>query len=245
MSTNTKCEKCIFSDFSHEENPCAIGIIDRIKGSKTIEIDNDFNKILQYRCPFAFDASVYKENANDIGDVDSLKQQLYSRAQIDYYMIVLVKDTSLLEQVFLTLKSLPIKPQFISFVISKNNNTKNIIDQLKNEVPTPIKWKLHNLLEDYSFQETLDIVLETNTEKSNMNYFWVNTTDSIEYWNQDIIKINDIIVIQQPFLHAMYRKDTEGLFLTFNNYKQILELYKTDIVNALENIENKSVMYYG
>jgi hypothetical protein len=247
MSTITNCEKCIFADYSDSPEPCAMGIIDRVKELKTINVGGtNFNKINQYRCAFAFSADVYKNNLSETVSVESLKEQLYIRAAVDYYMVILLKDLSVLDDICKTLSTMLIKPKFVSLVTEQNNHTESILEKLKINMPENIKWKLHNFLDNYNFQETMDTIFETNTHKTNITYFWINDTDSINTWDKDISKINDTIVIEQPFLHAMFRKNQDGLFLTFNNYQQILNIYKTDILTALEEkIENKSILYYG
>jgi hypothetical protein len=138
-----------------------------------------------------------------------------------------------------------IKPKFVSFAITKNNDTKPIIDLLTSSMPQTVKWKLHNLLEQYSFQEILDIIFETNTEKNNIQYVWINDDSSMASWSKDITYINTTIVIDQPPLHALFRKNTDGLFLTFDNYQKILNEYKTDVLSAISKIEDKAVIYYG
>lgn len=245
MNISTKCNKCIFADYSDSEHPCALSIIDQIKDTKVIEKIDNFNKILNYRCAFAFDQDVYKNNVEQIGTIDNLKRQLYSRAKIDYYMVIIIDDDSIISDIIKSLKELEIEPKFVSLVITNSNNTKSIIDLLKSSMPQTIKWKLHNLLEEYSFQEILDIIFETNTEKDNIRYFWVNNNSSISSWSKDIIHINQTIVIKQPFLHALFRKNMDGLFLTFNNYKKILDEYQTDILSAISDMEDKAIIYYG
>lgn len=245
MRTATNCEKCIFADYGDASEPCAIGIIQRIRNSKTIDItDNKFNKIHDYRCAFAFSTEIYKKHIEEIKSIEELKQQLYNRAKINYYMVIILKDTSLVKKVCLALQDMAIKPKFVSLCVEKNNETSIILDLLKTLMPNSIKWKLHNFLGNYDFQESLDTIFETNTNKDNTTYFWVNDTDSIDSWVENINKINDIIVIDQPFLHAMFRKNKDGLFLTFNNYQEILNIYKTNILDSLDKIENVSIIYY-
>ncbi len=245
MSTATNCEKCIFADYANSSEPCAIGIIEKIKNSKTIDItDNNFNRIHHYRCAFAFSADVYKKNIEQLKSIDYLKQGLYDKAIVDYYMLILVKDIAVIKNICPALRGMGIKPKFVSVAIEKNNNTSEILSQLKTNMPEEVPWKLHNFLGNYDFQESLDTIFETNPHKNDITYFWVNTTDSIDSWSKDIQKINETIVIEQPFLHAMFRKDRDGMFLAFKNYQEILNLYKTNILNALDKIENPSIIYY-
>jgi len=247
MSTITKCDKCIFADYHDSDEPCALGIIEKIKNIKTIEkTENNFAKILHYKCPFAFSAEIYQQNIKTIGTVDDLKQYLFNRTVIDYYMVIIVDDTNNISKICQSISSITIKPKFISLVLKQNNNTQNIINNIRKDMPNDIKWKLHNLLDDYNFQDILDTIFATSVEKSDITYFWINNdTKSIKEWDRNIVNINSIITIEQPFAHAFFRKGIDGLFLTFDNYQQILEHYKTNILESLEKIENKSIIYYG
>lgn len=246
MNIATNCEQCIFADYSDSDNPCIIGIIEKVRSSKTIQkTDNNFNRIIDYRCAFAFSEQVYKEHITEIESIDNLKKILDNRAKISYYMVIFIEDDNNIIEICSSINSMIIQPKFVSFVLEKNNNTNFLIEKIKSTLDQNIKWKLHNLLYDYKYQEKLDIIFQTNTEKNDIPYFWINDSSSMSRWPTDIIHINTKIVIEQPFLHAMFRKNTDGLFLTFNNYQQILDLYKTDILNAISKIENKSIQYYG
>lgn len=244
MSTKTKCEKCLFSDYASSPEPCAMNIIEKIDSNKTIEIVDNFYQISHYRCPFAFSIDVYKENIDKLGSIDNLKHQLIDRAQIDYYMIIFL-DTDDLDEVCASISELPISPKFVSFIIQQNNDTGNIIARLNEKLPKDLGWKLHNFLEVLSFQDSLDTVFKTNTHTSNITYFWINDSKSFKGWGKDISVINSIIVLEQPFLHALFRSDHDGIFLTFNNYEQILKEYGNDILSAIDKIENKSIRYYA
>lgn len=244
MSTKTNCEKCIFADFSDSTDPCAMGIIEKIQNIKEITVSDNFNTILHYRCPFAFSVEVYKNNQNDIGSIEDLKQKLISNAIIGYYMVVFLEDDNVLE-LCETIKQMRIKPKFLSLVIKNNNDTENIISTIKTSLSADVKWKLHNFLEDMNFQDALDTIFSTNTNKNDITYFWINSSNNKTTFDKDILKINDIITIEQPFLHALFRNNTDGLFLTFNNYENLMTQHKTGIIEALQNTENPLIRYYG
>lgn len=244
MSTKTNCEKCIFADYADEETACAMGIIDKIRPSKEIVVDNKFNTVMHYRCPFAFSMKVYQENITDLGSIEELKHRLVARAMIDYYMVIFLRNDDL-SRVCCSIKEMTIKPRFVSFVVENNNNTEEVIGTIKKSLSLDIKWKLHNLLEEMSFQESLDTIFSTNTDKNNISYFWINSSENHLLWNNNILKINEIITIEQPYLHALFRHNEDGLFLTFNNYENLMNQQKTGILDALKNTENPIIRYYG
>jgi hypothetical protein len=244
MSTKTKCEKCLFADYADSNDACAMGILEHIEGSKTINIVDNFNEILHYRCPFAFSVDVYKEHNEQLGSIDNLKQELIKKAQVNYYLTIFL-DANDLDNVCNSINGLPIVPQFVSIVVQQNNDTANIISKLENLLSKEIKWKLHNFLEEYTLQDSLDTIFKTNTHTASSNYFWVNTSKSSATWANDITKINSIIVVEQPFLHALFRADNDGLFLTFKNYEQIITLYNSDIMSSIKNIKDPAIRYYA
>lgn len=245
MSTKTNCEKCIFADYANSTEPCAMGVLEHISNHKTINTEESgFLSILQFRCPFAFSADVYKQHQQEIGSIDDLKHQLISRATINYYMLVIASEDNI-DNICQTVQELSIKPKFISIVVHQSNDTETIIQKLHN-LTSFVPWKLHNILEDNpSQQDILDTVLATNTNTQTSNYLWVNNDKNIDKWGSDVISINKTIVLSQPTLHAMFRKDTDGLFIGLHNYEQLIKDKKTDIITAITGLENPLLHYYA
>ena len=244
MSIKTKCKTCLFADYADSENPCAMDIINHVKDKKSLDIVDDFYEISPYRCAFAFSINVYKNNINTIGSIDNLKNELTQRAKIDYYMVVFLDPTHI-DQVCESISQLNILPKFISIIVNDNNETASLINKLNVQLPKNVMWKLHNILGELSLQESLDTVFKTNTHVSGITYLWINKSNSYSSWNSDVKNINDIIVLEQPYINACFRKDNDGLFLTFNNYNNILESYGKDILTSIDTIENKMIAYYA
>jgi len=242
---NTNCEKCIFSDYFDSEEPCAVGVIEQIKDTKSLVTnDQKFYSISNYLCPFAFSAEVYKKHQKEIGSIDDLKKYLYLKSQPTYYMVVFLKNVepSIIVKDIL---SLTVKPGFLSIITYHNNNTENIIKAFS-ALDNKVKWKLHNILEDSSYQDSLSIVLDTNPIKNDYQFLWVNDSISHNSWAQDISNISEITTIKQPTAHALYRKpeDKDGLFISFKTYEEIRYNINKDISLALEEIENPLIKYY-
>lgn len=243
----TNCKKCLFADFADSNNPCVMGIIEAIKTDKNIYTDSDnYNVIDKYRCAYGFNVDTYQQNQDKIGSVEDLKNALKQRAIINYYMIVFLDDDKT-EDVCSEILALPIKPKFISLITYQNNETQKIIEIFKNKVGDGIGWKLHNMLEILDYQESLDVVLETNTHTKSSTYVWINSSDSVLYWKKDIENIHYIVTVKQPECHALVRQypEQDGLFMAFQNYDEIRHSVNPDIFEALKTIPNPIIKNYA
>lgn len=246
MTTQTNCTSCIFAQPATNSNPCDMNIIASIKGHKQPYVaDNGFYTIPQYRCAFAFSNNIYRENINELGSIENLKQQLKERTKISYYLVVFL-DNEDISLVCDHISNLPIKPSFVSFVLSLSDNTKPIIDSITQKFAGSIEWKLHNLLDQYSFQDSLDTILDTNDKKQNIDYLWINRASTSSMWSKEISQINYVISIEQPILHAMFRdKYNEGLFIGMNNYTTIRQHINHDILTAIDTIPQPHIYIYA
>ena len=242
---NTNCEKCIFSDYFDSDEPCSVGVIEKIKDAKSlVPNEQKFYSIINYLCPFAFSVDVYEKHKEEIGSIEDLKKQLYLKSQPTYYMVIFLDniDPSVIVQ---NIMDLPVKPGFVSVITYQNNNTEKIISAFS-ALENQIQWKLHNILENFDYQNSLSIVFDTNPNKNNYQFLWVNSESSHNLWYQDILNLNEIVTIEQPVAHALYRKpeDKDGLFMSFKSYEEIRYNINTNISLALEEIENPLIKYY-
>ena len=243
----TNCQKCLFADFADSEHPCAMGVIDAIKKDKEISKDDkNFAVINKYRCVYGFNLEAYRANQDKIGSIEDLKTQLKNRARINYYMIVFL-DHQKLDLVCETLLDLPVLPKFVSLVTYENNSTEDIISLFKSKVEGKIGWKLHNMLEQLDYQETLDVVLDTNTHTKTSTYLWINSSDNIKDWKNNIEQINRIITLEQPECHALLRdsSDNDGLFMALKNYDEIRHAVNPNIFEALRTTPNCTIKTYA
>ena len=243
---NTSCEKCIFADTADSSEPCKFGIIDNIKTSGKLKEKNNFYYIEKYRCPYAFSIDAYKDNKDNIGSISDLESALKSRAFIRYYFVIEVLDTKNIENICNTLNSLPVKPCYVSIVINQNNDTKEIIDTIKAKLDESIEWKLHNFLENISKSDALSTIMDTNIGKNDTNYMWYDSDLFYHDWSDNISKINNTIVIQQPECSAMFRnKNKDGLFSSFSVYQDVRKYIDSDIFIGFDSIKDGKFIYYG
>jgi hypothetical protein len=190
--------------------------------------------------------STYEQHKEELGSINDLKERLYKKSQANYYLVIFIDNDTDISRVSKSILGLPIKPGFVSIITYRNNNTEKLIDTFKT-LDNQITWKLHNLLEDFDYQDSLSIVFDTNPARSNHHFFWINDAKSHTSWTQDILKINNIISIKQPIAHALYRNkvSTDGLFMSFKAYEEIKYDMKMGIIEALEKIENPLIQYYA
>jgi len=143
--------------------------------------------------------------------------------------------------------NLSIKPGFVSVITYQKNNTESIINSFKNLEKNNIDWKLHNMLEEFDYQESLSIVLNTNPNKDKYQFLWINLASSCDSWEKDISSINYIVTIKQPIAHALYRnqEETDGLFISLKTYEEIKDTVNPDITLALKEIDNPLIKYYA
>lgn len=244
---NTSCEKCIFADYANSEEPCKMNIIDQIKQYHNISIsENNFYSISDYYCRYGFDLNRYDQHKEEIGTIEDLKNTLINRAKVKYYLVIDVKDASGIPVLCKTINRLTIPPQFISFIFIQQNNTDIIINNIKNILNPNIGWKIHNFLEDTDLTNSISVIFDTNAGQKDTVYFWINSDTNFSSWNNEIIKINNILYIDQPKCHALFRsKNKDGLFLSFNQYKEMKIHLNSDIFKAINLIENPQFIYYA
>lgn len=245
---NTSCEKCLFSDYENSEEPCKMGVIDIIKDKYQIDIKNNYNYILDYGCRYGFSLEVYQKNKETIGSIVDLETNIKTFNYIKYILIIELTNTDkeFLAGLCSTINSLPILPQFIVFYTVENNNTSAIIETLKDTISPDLEWKLNNFLFPQNIENYISNIATTNQKKNDAPYFWINKDISYNYFFKNIFSINRIINIEQPKTQALIRQELkwDGLFLSFDNYAEIVRSVDVDIIKALTNLENKNLINY-
>lgn len=249
MITNTNCKKCLFSKKVNEKNPCEHGIIDYLKDTKEISIQDDYYVISNYVCRMGFDKNTYDLNKDKIS-LEEIKQEIVNRACIRYYLLMDITNISLdeMEQICISLKNLEIKPVFVSFILFKHGNDSAKVGLIKELINDEFMWKVHSFIEDMSIDDAIHIAIDTNYGKNNSNYLLIYDPKKITELDHDINEINmNIIITQKPMHYARrysYDNVLDGLFLTFNNY-QICRSIDKKISGALNSIPDAIVLEYG
>jgi len=245
---NTSCEKCLFADYAESEDSCKMGIIDIIKDKYQIDKKNNYNYILDYGCKYGFSLDVYKKNKDTLGSIEDLEKNIKILNYTKYVLIIELTNTNeeFLIKVCATINNLPIIPQFVVFYTVENNNTSPIIETLKKTLSANIEWKLNNFLFTQNIEDYISNITTTNQKKNDSPYFWINKDISYNDFADNIVSINRILNIEQPKTQALIRQELkwDGLFLSFDNYAEIVRSVDIDIVKALTNLENKNLINY-
>lgn len=220
----TLCSKCIFADNFDASEPCAMNIVERIRGKYSIETDGDgFNIINDYRCLYGFDLVTYDKNKEQIGGLDKLTAEIYRRCEVPYYMVLFATEASL-DHLIANIKNLSIKPKYLSVILFSNNNTSLIISKLKTELTDICEWKLHNFLDEEPKEKALNIVFDTNKNKNNSEYAWIIDSEMVQDLDKQIADINEIMTITKPKAHMLCRTKNfslDGLFISFTNLRSL------------------------
>ena len=237
---STKCEKCLFAnqDSITGISECSQNIIEKIKETKTITQENNFNIIHEYACRYGFAKEVYEANKEDLKDIDLL-QQIKNNAQMKYYLLLDIGSECDIGYIIDILNDLEIKPQFLSLMF-RDPNSRRFTQQDKEVLTSKISipWKCHNFIYEISLQDAIDHILSTNMQISKSSHFLVYESIDMQSLSLDTSHINDILVLYQKPHIAMIRDFTSlnRLFMSFENYKVAKSLGD----NILETIKNET-----
>jgi len=242
----TLCSKCLFSDYADSADPCAMGIVSRIKDMYSLETDeNNFNIINDYKCLYGFDLKTYEQNKENIGPIDELTKKIYNRCEVPYYLVVFLQESDI-DNLIKNIEILPVKPKYISIVVFANNNTKNIIDKLQ-QINTISEWKLHNFLLEESKEKALNIIFDTNAFNNDSQYIWVlDHAFGIKDIDKDINDINEIMTIYKPKTHMLCKTagfSLNGLFISFENFKHLCKENEFLISEGIKNTQGNIFVY--
>lgn len=248
MIQNTNCKKCLFSNKASSGNPCEHGMIQHLNGLKRIKVVDDFYVIEEYSCKMGFSKEVYEANKDSI-TIEKIKQEVVNRSYIRYYLIMNLTDSNIAQitQMCDTIKSMDIKPSFVSFILFPSPNNKEKIDTLKQTIVGGFEWKAHTFVDSISVDDAIHMALDTNFKKNDSNFILLYNIDNIAEINEDIHELNnDIMINQTP--HHYGRKngssDLNGLFLHFDNY-QVLRSIDKDIIEACKSMPEPTILLYG
>ena len=250
---NTYCKNCMFAGAADSEESCSMKIIDSIKDSKSITVKENYNYINNYICKYGLSKETYFKYYDEFHKID-IKSYILNKKLLNYYLVIdFTNSSSSVKECCENINSLSILPNFISFIFYNNNDSKNIIDTIGENLEKSIKWKVHNFLENIDKNDMLEVIFDTNSNANNTDFFWISTPENIvEMIEKDSINnINYIVHVLQPscgFLKFNKNKDNyNGLFMTFTNYKSIKESIKKTLDLALQELIDLNpdhVMYY-
>lgn len=248
MIQNTNCNKCLFSNKVSSGNPCEHGVIKHLEGKKRIKIVDDFYVIEEYSCKLGFSKEIYEANKDSI-TIDEIKKEVVSRSYVKYYLIIDITNSDIeqITQVCDTVKTMDIKPSFVSFILFPSPNNKEKIEKLKQAINSKFEWKAHSFIQSISLDDAIHMILDTNFKKNDSSFILLYDVNNIRELNEDVNELNnDIMIDQKPHHYARKNGSSglNGLFLHFDNY-QVLRSIEKDIIEACKSMPEPTILVYG
>jgi hypothetical protein len=229
---NTKCDQCIFKvlDNNNKQIACSFHIDDilinnypDIYPSTTINKDNEYWVLENFKCVFGRTESWLKSYTDFFGRSDNITRYILEQLQIRYYAVLLCdgsfKEFTHTIDIISTTNN---RPQFISVILpaNKHDERKQYAEYLENsELP---KWKLHSILDlEITDAEMLDVCISTNYESSNSDYLIVKYTSTVltsDFYD----RINELInfcVGKKVVVIPNSKENFDGLSIPLSLYK--------------------------
>lgn len=245
---NTYCENCIFSEkISSQKNTCKFNIIDSIKNTKELVIENDYYKINNYLCRFGFSRKTYEANKEAIQTVN-FEQELIDRLRLRYYLVIDARHIDNHEPIITSIKNAKYHPQYVSVLVENDIKAKEYISALETDPNRQYGYKIHCVLEEGDFSRVLSMVLDTNLRRNNSQYLWVADKNTILDIDKSIQSIQQIIQVDQPdcdlITHELSNdRDICGLFMPFEYYLFIKDRFGS-LQNAVDSKDSLRIIYY-
>lgn len=248
--TKTDCSKCYFASLSDSKQTCKFDIINSIKDSKDIDIKNGYYYINNYRCVYAFPKEKVKEIEETFPDINLLEYTKY-RVYIKYYLIIDNLDNKLsVESIAEYINNLSIKPKVISIFTRSANMVEDIekFDKTIDNIDGMV-WRLHNFKnQDIDYANAIHSVLSTSSHLKDCGFIWCVKNYQLSKFveTKSIERINFLANVAQPDIGIFYSVDTknhiDGIFLTKNNYSNLIGSYSQNLDEAMEFFlqENKN-----
>lgn len=247
---NTHCKNCMFSKTADSTQPCEFDIIDIIKDSKELSVVDNYFYIKNYKCHYGFSEKVYESNP-ELQKIGDLKSFIVEKTKLVYYLVIDIRRLSELEihNKISIIKNLDIKPKFVSFIASsQNQNIKNIIDLVNENLNNhSIDWKVHSFINSISFNDCINIAAETTVQPINGLQFLVfDAGEANELINNVINHIHYTWIITQSgnYCFVNEKNNINLLSIHIALYKAVISTNHKDIIEVLNNIPNLDIGEY-
>lgn len=234
--TKTQCNKCLFSGPVSSDHSCEFNIPDKIQNVKKLSIVNDFYEIENYRCLYGFGHDQYNKNLDTFKDID-LKDTIKEKANLKYCIII---DTrSITDDEFRIIineiNNLTIRPDTCS-IITHDNNPQTRYEYIKDNLSCK-KWKLHVLVKDMSFNDSINTILDTNLSDVD---FWCLLFIEAHKHNKNLDNIvnqlQNTFIIKQSNFFGMTDKVLDLHYLCLNRivYRSLVSTIDRNIIKSIE-----------
>ena len=247
---NTYCVNCLFSQPVGSSGPvCELGIIDKIKDSKSISIDeNNYYTVNDYLCRFGFSKKTYNSNAEAMKDLD-LKAELEKRRQLRYYLVVDARGVEDHERIINKIINSQLSPKYVSILVSSDTVVMKYAEQIENHKSRDYGYKIHCVIEPGDITKILPLVIDTNLRKNDTQYLWIADENTIDDIDHSIKSITELLHVYQPncdlITKNIYKNNISsyGLFLPFEYYIFIKDRFGS-LQKAIESKDNLKIVYY-
>jgi len=247
---NTHCKNCMFSNEANSVSPCEFHLIDLVKDHKELSVVDNFFYIKNYKCAYGFSESIYTENP-ELQKIPDLKTFIVEKAKLRYYLILDVRklsDNDIASQINL-IKTLDIKPSFISLICSNEQKANEIISSAKDEFKhSGIDWKVHVFVQSISLNDCVNISAETTINNlQNISAILINDC------SDDSLFLNDAVnhmhysfkLIQNDTYCIMKNKNSLNMLAIYVSlYKSILSTVSKDILYGIGSIPEIKIGTY-
>lgn len=250
----TYCNKCLFAKPVSSNSACEFKIPESILevDNTRISIMDDYYTIENYNCLYGLSKNQYESNIDNIKDID-IKNIIIKKAELKYYLIIDARDVT--ENNFKILISsineLDIKPTKLSILINPEKS-EEFYQLIRKKISCP-KWTVHVFLKTLSFNDCINIVLDTNLP--NCGAWCVLFLDGNKLHDNDNININlenivnylhNKIIIQQT-THTGFINDNASLHalcLNCSLYKYLTSVVANDILKGISILNDIKLQNY-
>jgi len=234
--TKTQCSKCIFGDVASSDMPCEFNILTKIKDIKNLTVIDDYYEIENYRCLYGFSKNQYDQNIENLKDIDIYKL-VKDKANIKYYMILDTRQISKdrIYEIINEINSLEFKPRYLSIIISPNDPDP-IYDYVRHNLSCH-KWTIHVFVETLSFNNCINIILDTNLVNSESWCLLFLDANNLDKNINDIVNfMQDTFIVKQKSFYGI--KNDNSLHMMCLNcmvYKTLVSTVDRDILKSIES----------
>lgn len=247
---NTHCKNCMFSNEANSTTPCEFNLIDLIKDAKELSIVDNYFYTKNYKCAYGFSENIYTSNP-ELQKIPDLKTFIVEKAKLRYYLIIDVRslsDNNISTQINI-IKTLDIKPQFISLICSNEQKANEIILNAKDEFKdSGIDWKVHVFLNSIPLNDCVNISAETTISNlQNISAILISDcSDSTVFLNDAVNHMHYTFkLIQNDTYCIMKDKNSLNMLAIYVSlYKSILSTITKDILNGIGSIPELKIGTY-
>lgn len=248
---NTHCKSCMFSKEANATSPCEFNIIDIIKDNKELSVIDNFFYIKNYRCSYGLSENIYTSYP-ELQKEQDIKEFVVHQAKLSYYLILDIRtitNEEIHNIIETNIKTLDIKPQFISFICSNEQHSNNVIENIrKTFYGTNIDWKVHMFIDSIPLNDCINIAAETtiNNFTKQITTLVIGTIDPNIDMNDHINYLHYLFKILQNGTYCVLKDSTSlhmmGIYISL--YKSIVSTIGKDILYGINNISELKIGQY-